>query len=283
MSGQKVIYEHWRPDKGECFYVGQGTLHRSGQMSAGRNEHHKRIQDKLKRLGLKVEIRIIATGLSKDEADTMEIERIAFWREEGANLANQTAGGDGCLDPTPEMRAKMRAAKLGGTLTEEHKAKIRAATKVALNAPGMHEKLSAKIIEVSARPEVKAKRSASQKARIRPPEHGQRISAALTGRKLSPEHIESNRRAHIGLKQSPETIEKRRVATTGKKRTAEFGEQMSAMWTPERKEIQAEITRQNNLARIAAKRLLMTPEQRERSEKRAQYRIYLMSREVESK
>lgn len=282
MPGRKYIYEHWRPDRNECFYVGQGTGRRANVIY-NRNGWHTAIQKKLILLGLGVEIKIIASGLSKDEADTLEIERIAFWKADGADLANLTPGGDGNSDALPETRAKMRAKKLGGKLSEEHKAKIRAATKVALNAPGMHEKLSAKIIEVSARPEVKAKRSASQKARIRPPEHGQRISAALTGRKLSPEHIESNRRAHIGLKQSPETIEKRRVATTGKKRTAEFGEQMSAMWTPERKETQAEITRQNNLARIAAKRLLMTPEQRERSEKRAQYRIYLMSREVESK
>jgi hypothetical protein len=231
------VYEHWRPDKNICFYVGKGCGRRSRVMY-GRKEHHQRIQKKLARMGLSVEIRIIATGLSDDDAKALEMERIAFWLAKGCDLANRTAGGDGGVNPHPETRAKMRAAKLGTKHSDEQKAKISASTKAALNAPGMSERLSAAIRAASQRPEVKEKRSRSQKARIRTKEHAQRISAAHMGKKLSPEHIEKMRKGLTGRKQSHEEIEKRRLANSGRKRSPEFCAKMKEMWSDDRKERQ---------------------------------------------
>lgn len=126
------VYEHWRPDRGECFYVGKGHGRRAYDMRRGRNRWHKFMTSKLAGLGTAVEIRIIADGLTEAEAFEKEIERITFWRNDGADLCNLTDGGDGPSGykfsderkasaamkskgrkHTPEARAKMSAAAMG--------------------------------------------------------------------------------------------------------------------------------------------------------------------------
>jgi NUMOD3 motif len=88
------VYEHWRPDRGECFYVGKGQTHRAYQMKHGRNLHHRAITSKVLRLGMVIEVKIISQGLNDEEACAKEIERIAFWRNDGADLANMSSGGE---------------------------------------------------------------------------------------------------------------------------------------------------------------------------------------------
>jgi hypothetical protein len=95
MSNIFYVYEHWRPDRGECFYVGKGHGRRAYDMRRGRNRWHKFLQAKLSGLGTAIEVRIIADGLSEREAFDIEIERIAFWKNDGADLCNLTLGGDG--------------------------------------------------------------------------------------------------------------------------------------------------------------------------------------------
>src|SRR5580658_6240831 len=95
MNGKFYVYEHWRPDRGECFYVGKGHGRRAYDMRRGRNRWHKFLQAKLSALGTAIEIKIIADGLTEAEAFAKEIERIAFWKNDGADLCNLTDGGDG--------------------------------------------------------------------------------------------------------------------------------------------------------------------------------------------
>jgi len=109
MSSLYYVYEHWRPDTDMCFYVGRGKGRRASRLK-GRNEHHKRIVAKLVRLGMCVEVRMYASGLTYDEALAKERERVSFWRELGVDIVNQTAGGDGVPDPTDEVRSKMSNA-----------------------------------------------------------------------------------------------------------------------------------------------------------------------------
>ena len=106
------VYEHWRADRGECFYVGKGKGGRANELRHNRNRFHKFIQAKLSRLGIVVEIRIVFDGLSESEAFTLERERIAFWRGTGAALANWTDGGEGPsgYKQSPEHRRKKGAA-----------------------------------------------------------------------------------------------------------------------------------------------------------------------------
>lgn len=162
MSNIFYVYEHWRIDRDECFYVGKGCRNRAYSRS-GRNTHWHNIVSKLERIGSGYEIRIVACGMSESDAINLEIERISFWRNL-VDLCNKTNGGDGVsgfvMPPearikmsnkakgrpgvksmlgrkhTEATKEKMRAAKLGKTpnnagkkytkkpLTEEHKAKL---------------------------------------------------------------------------------------------------------------------------------------------------------------
>ncbi len=88
------VYEHWRPDLGAPFYVGKGSKGRATKMR-DRNRFHTAIQGKLARLGMCVEVRMVADCLTQLEAFYIECERIAFWRGRGVELANVTDGGDG--------------------------------------------------------------------------------------------------------------------------------------------------------------------------------------------
>lgn len=122
------VYEHWRPDKGECFYVGKGKDNRAYTMHP-RNSHHMNIQAKLARLDLVVEIKIVAHGLTQDEALRMEIDRIDLWECDGADLANMTAGGRGGATFTgcrhrPDSIEKIRSYRRTFRHTEESKRKI---------------------------------------------------------------------------------------------------------------------------------------------------------------
>lgn len=248
MGGKFYVYEHWRPDRGECFYVGKGRGRRANIMY-GRNSYHTAIQRKLSRLGLCVEVKLVETGLSEEEAFELERQRITFWRADGADLANLTDGGEGGANPAESTRQLMREAKLGRRLTEEHKAKIGKKSRSRAQDESYKKRLSESIKKASADPTVKAKRSASQKKRIRTKEHYEKVSATLTGRKLSPEHAEKARNASKGRKQAPEEIERRRASNTGRKRSEEFRERMSAMWNPERKAAQALRTAEMNKSR----------------------------------
>jgi hypothetical protein len=92
-----VLYEHWRLDRDECFYVGIGKTKGRPYDMKKRNRHHKAIVSKSFREGFAVEVRIVAYGLSWNEACRLEVERIKFWRDAGADLANIAAGGNGCV------------------------------------------------------------------------------------------------------------------------------------------------------------------------------------------
>jgi len=108
------VYEHWRLDRDECFYVGKGKGGRAYKMR-DRNRFHTAIVQKIQRDGFAVEVRIVSFGLTEEAAFVLEKERIAFWRNAGADLANATNGGDGVsgLKMSTEARLKMRNAKLG--------------------------------------------------------------------------------------------------------------------------------------------------------------------------
>jgi len=95
------VYEHWRTDTNQCFYVGKGKNKRAYNLS-NRNPKHKSIVKSVLRNGFAVEIKIVASGLSEDDAFILEVSRINFWKNDGANLANMTNGGEGtsgCIAP----------------------------------------------------------------------------------------------------------------------------------------------------------------------------------------
>ena len=173
MQNNFYVYEHWRPDRDECFYVGKGRGKRANAMYK-RNKHHQAIQEKLARLGMCVEVRIVASGLTEEEAFALEQERINFWRSENIDLANMTNGGEGTSgykpNITPEWRKKLSDAKKG--------------------------KAPLKAIEVSA---------ALKRGKTHSPEHSRKISEAQKIRFKDPEVREKFRLASVGRVISDET------------------------------------------------------------------------------
>ena len=92
-----VLYEHWRLDRNECFYVGIGKTKSRPYDMKKRNRHHKAIVSKAFREGFAVEVRIVQSGMTWEDACAAEIERIKFWRSIGVDLANIASGGNGCI------------------------------------------------------------------------------------------------------------------------------------------------------------------------------------------
>lgn len=172
------VYEHWRPDRDECFYVGKGKGGRANELRHNRSRLHKFIQAKLSRLGTAVEVRVVAAGLSEPEAFAMERERIAFWRADGADLANWTNGGEGPsgYKQTPEHRQRRAAAKSAYYATSEGKE--------------AHAKLVAAAIAANTgrtlRGETKLKMSKTRKMMARTPSQ---LALGQVGANKTPEHL----------------------------------------------------------------------------------------------
>lgn len=125
------VYEHWRPDKDVCFYVGKGSGRRANNLRNERSKHHLNIQAKLAHLGMCVEVRLVAEGMTHDDAIAYEIERIAFWKSVGVKLVNLTPGGEGTVGVKRSLEARQKQSLLmkGVPKTKEHRAKISAAKK----------------------------------------------------------------------------------------------------------------------------------------------------------
>jgi hypothetical protein len=95
-------------------------------MRRGRNRWHKFIQAKLSAIGSAIEIKIVADGLTEEEAFAKEIERIAFWKNDGADLVNQTIGGEGTSgrQHTEEEKRNVSAKLKGKVVSAETRAKL---------------------------------------------------------------------------------------------------------------------------------------------------------------
>ena len=125
MDKTYYVYEHWRLDKDECFYVGKGKKYRAFT-DAYRNDHWHNIVNKLNRIGSGWEVRMVSTGLTNQEAIKLEIERIAFWKDR-VDLSNKTIGGEGVKGHkvSDATRQKMSLSQKGKKISEEHKEKLR--------------------------------------------------------------------------------------------------------------------------------------------------------------
>jgi hypothetical protein len=104
------VYEHWRPDTIQCFYVGKGHGDRA-YFFRHRNIHHMNIYHKLFRQGMMVVVRIAAENLTEEEALIIESVHIARLRSLGVKLTNQRNGGNGRHSLGEEYGKRRQAAK----------------------------------------------------------------------------------------------------------------------------------------------------------------------------
>ncbi len=166
---------------------------------------------KLISIGLTAKIVILEMCAQKDALSLREQFWIAIGRAAlGVRFTNLTAGGDGCVAPTPETRARMSAAI--------------SATK---NRPEVKARISKSSKEISSRPEVRAKKSVGmRKAWLRPGyagPHNAALKAALNRPDVQNRHSEAAKAAHarpavkerhraaLRVAATPEIIAKRAV------------------------------------------------------------------------
>ena len=183
------VYEHWRPDKDICFYVGKGHGNRANDFRRSRNRHHKGIQRKLASLGMCAEVRLIADGLTEDAAYALERDRISFWLSAGVNLANKSSGGEGLSNPSPDVRARIAAAA-----SRVHKGRKHSPEHCANRGAAMKEALG--------KPESVAKRSAITKARWSDPQAREKMLAGLRRAATCNERASIRSAAQIGNKKN---------------------------------------------------------------------------------
>lgn len=228
------VYEHWRPDTDQCFWVGKGNGDRAHRLK--RNFHHGNVVAKLRSLGLKTEVRIVAVGLDEASALALEIERIAYWRSVGAPLTNYTDGGEGVvgLKHSEETRAKIRAKRALQVMppcSEEKKAKIAAKQRGVKRGPNPEH--SAKMRGRKQSPEHSARIAAAHRGHKRSAEARANMSAAQRGHGCSEEARRNMSLAHTGKKLGAETRQKMCEAQLERWKTADrstFGRIMAACW-----------------------------------------------------
>jgi hypothetical protein len=179
------VYEHWRPDKNVCFYVGKGKGKRAWDLKGMRNRHHMAVTSKLISLGLTVDVRIIISAISSASAISVEKDRIAMYGIK--NLTNMTHGGEGLSLPTDEVRKMMSVAITKALQNPEVKRRMsEAARKKAPPSAETREKLRITSTGRKHTPEACEKIRRARKAAGIPDHVRAAQIAAATGRKRAP-------------------------------------------------------------------------------------------------
>lgn len=221
MSDEKqfYVYEHWRSDTNECFYVGKGHGNRAWDMRR-RKGHHQHIAEKLKSTGHSVDVRLFATGLGEQEALDVEVQRIAYWRANGARLANVTAGGEGVVGLRHSEQTKQllrtRRAQQKIVCSPETREKIAAAQRGKPRGPNpLH---AAAIRGRKHSPEAVAKIAAALSGHSCSERCKEVAGARYRGQQLSASHRAKLSASHVGNRPTEDT--RRKMAEAQRSRWA---------------------------------------------------------------
>jgi hypothetical protein len=126
-----VLYEHWRPDLNECFYIGISWAQEETRPydMGSRNYRHVIVQEELKSKQINIEIRIQKfADITLEKLCNLEKLMIAHWKQYiGNRLTNLTKGGEGVfVDWDDELRSRHSDIKKSFFETpegEEHRKK----------------------------------------------------------------------------------------------------------------------------------------------------------------
>lgn len=116
------VYVHRRPSNGSVFYVGKGRPARPNS-HWGRNQHwHSIVAGEGGR-----EVQVLVRNLDNELALLIEMELIDQYRRLGVKLANLTDGGVGTCGYTVSAETKAKISEKSRNMSEEARAKMRAA------------------------------------------------------------------------------------------------------------------------------------------------------------
>lgn len=133
---------------------------------------------------------VLATALTKEDANEIEIALIALGRQENYRLTNLTDGGDGTVGFTPsaDTLKKMSEANLGKRLTKEHRQKISAALTGKKHSKEHIQKVRETNTGKKRTKKVRQKMSAAHTGKRLTETHKKNISASLAGREFTEGH-----------------------------------------------------------------------------------------------
>jgi hypothetical protein len=160
-----LIYEHWRPDTNECFYVGASRI---GEKRANnfsyRNSLYESVIGYLTEIGMKPFYKIIWEGIPDDCISAYEKIRISYQKSVlGSKLTNQARGGDGFnVDWTVEKRTEMSLKITKINNDPERLERNRETQKIAQSRPDVVAKKSKSAKIVMNLPEIKEKNRQGQ-------------------------------------------------------------------------------------------------------------------------
>lgn len=222
-SKKYYVYGLFRPDTCSIFYIGMGQEQRAWwhqtYRKRGRSHKDNIICKVIDDLGYsECPVVIIKDELTKQEAIDLEIALIyAVGRHPNGPLVNKTAGGDGSLDPTDELRKKLSISHLGKKASEETRNKQSMALKGKL--PVGQKSAAASLLGKPKSEETKQKIANKLTGRKQDPEVVARravtISKVKTGRKQGPHSSKHTENIRQGLLLA--YAEGRRPKTSGMK------------------------------------------------------------------
>ena len=230
------VYLWFRPS-GVPLYVGWGKWRKRRKQrweDHTTNSCNRHLAAAFRKYGIDLPIIIVRDQLNAEEAKALEILLIsAIGRSDLGNgpLANQTDGGDGSSNLSPEARKRLGDARRGkklGPCPPERRIKISNATKGRVKSEAECEAISLANRGRIRSPEFKDKVSAGMKRHCE--EHG----GQTLGKKLSPEFGIRVGNFHRGRKRKPETKQKLKAAAEIRmEREGErdkIGERTKAAW-----------------------------------------------------
>lgn len=228
-SGAVLIYALLDPHTQAVRYVGQ--THRTLKARLSQHFytspfHHNYVAHwicSLKKIDLWPTIQLLEE-VSTSNWQEAEQRWIAHFRNAGARLTNSTAGGDGMIDPTPEVRAKISAALTGKTHRDKGNPAPETIAKLRAYNLGKPSAMKGR------------KHSAESIEKMRVSHKGQ--ASPMKGKKHSAESNAANSDSHKGRipwnKGIPLTLETRAKLSAvlkGRKMSAETVAKMSAART----------------------------------------------------
>ena len=257
LSTEFLIYGLCDPRTQEIRYVGQSTrgmIRPAEHFPPSKKDttYKAKWLRKLIKCGLGPITVILEQCVLREELSSREQYWIAIGRAAlGKRFTNATAGGDGCLDPTPETRAKMSIAISATKNLPDVKARISETSKEVSSRPEVRQKKSVGMIEAWKRPGyadshntalkaalnlpgVQDKHSISAKAAHARPDVKERHRAALKAAALRPEILAKRAIGRNEAYSRPEVKERHRIAVKEALNKPEVKAKMSlaskAMW-----------------------------------------------------